>query len=231
MQEFDHLEEIIVRLLAPDGCPWDREQTMKSIRANVLEEAAELLDAIDSEDNAHIREELGDLFFVLVFMGKLAEKEQRCTLSEALQEASAKLVRRHPHVFGDVEIKDSEAVMKQWAEIKQQEKGKSQRTSVLDGIPRALPSLSRAQKVHKKIRKSGVALAEGYQAGNGGGGVSSAFAFENELELGRLLSDIACVAQEKGLDAEQALRQTLVLQERDFRAKEAEAKAKGGVKV
>lgn len=229
MQEFDQLVGIIERLMAPDGCPWDREQTMKSIRSNILEEAAELIDAIDSEDNTHICEELGDVFFVLVFLCKLAEKEQRCTMIEALQEANAKLVRRHPHVFGDVEIKDSEAVLKQWAEIKQQEKGKAERTSVLDGIPHALPSLARAQKISKKIRKTEFAesfqpVGESCSHSQGKSSMSGKSVFESEAQLGKHLLEIVWTAQEKGLDAEQALRQALVQQESAFRAVEAAAR-------
>lgn len=101
MREFDELIEIIDRLLGPDGCPWDKEQTLQSLRSSVLEEVCEVIEAIDLNDNAHIKEELGDLFFNTIFLCKIAEKEKRFTVTEILKELNEKLIRRHPHVFGE----------------------------------------------------------------------------------------------------------------------------------
>jgi len=206
MKAFDQVLETTERLLGPGGCPWDQEQTMKSTRPCIIEEACELVEALDSEDNSHIQEELGDLFFVVLFLCKLAEKEHRCTLNDVLNHLNEKLVRRHPHVFGDVKIEDSEGVLRIWGEIKNKEKGKTQRKSILDGIPKGLPALSRAQKVLKKIGKTD--LTENHT-------------FNDEDSLGHALLALVGEAQSKNLDAEHALRKVLGNLESRFREDEA----------
>jgi uncharacterized protein YabN with tetrapyrrole methylase and pyrophosphatase domain len=212
MDAFKQLLETITHLLGPQGCPWDQVQTMSSIRSNIIEEGSELVEAIDLNDNAHIQEELGDLFFVILFLCKLAEKEGRSTLNDVLHDANQKLVRRHPHVFGDAIIDSIAAHEKQWNEIKQQEKGKDLRTSSLDGIPKDLPSLARTQKVHKRMVEANFP-----EVPIGPKDVPS-LSFETEEELGRVLYAIAASAQEKGLNAEHALRKTLAPLEKAFRA-------------
>lgn len=123
MQEFQSLIDIIERLLAPDGCPWDREQTTRSMRSCLIEETNEVIEAIDHDDNRQMEEELGDLLFNVVFLCRLAEKEGRFNLKDVLQSIIAKLIRRHPHVFGEGKIlATTEEVLKQWKEIKEQEK-------------------------------------------------------------------------------------------------------------
>lgn len=215
MDAFDKLLQTITHLLSPQGCPWDQIQTMSSIRSNVIEEASELVEAIDLNDDLHIQEELGDLFFVILFLCKLAEKEGRSTLNDVLHDANEKLIRRHPHVFGDAKIDDIDALEKQWKEIKQQEKGKSHRTSSLDGIPKDLPSLARAHKVHKKMAAASFPDAPKE---------SPSLSFENEEELGKTLYNIVAQAQEKGLNAEHALRKTLAHLEQAFRTFEISSK-------
>lgn len=212
-QELKRLLEIIERLLGPGGCPWDREQTLHSLRSNIVEESCELVEAIDLNDSQHIKEELGDLCFVALFLCKIAEKEQHCTAAEAIYDISEKLVRRHPHVFGDVQINDSKAVVKQWNEIKSKEKGKSHRKSALDGIPKQLPALARAQKIAKKVRKANFEIVkEKISLSN----------IKDEASLGQLLLQIAALADEAGLDAEHALRKALTHTEKQFRAFEGE---------
>lgn len=208
MNAFEHLIETTDTLLSPQGCPWDREQTMNTMRSSIIEEACELVEAIDLNDNAHIQEELGDLFFIAVFLSKLAEKEGRCNVTDVLKGIDDKLIRRHPHVFGEIKIDNSDAVVKQWGEIKQQEKGKTHRKSALDGIPKDLPSLARAQKVHKKISSAKFPDEPLF---------SKEASFENEEELGQTLYHLVAQAQEKGLDAEHALRKTLAHLEKAFR--------------
>lgn len=205
---FQNLLNIMDRLLGPEGCPWDREQTMLSIRSSVVEEACELKEAIEIGDNAHICEEIGDLFLNAVFLSKLAEKERRFSMKDALSALSEKLIRRHPHVFGDTEIEDSDAVKRQWETIKQNEKGKEHRKSILDSVPAGLHVVSRAQKVLKKISRTTYALP---------------IAKENlhtEDELADKLLSLIHEAQSKNFDLELALRRKLTALEDAFRKSE-----------
>lgn len=213
MAEFAKLIEITERLLGPGGCPWDQEQTMMTIRTTILEEVCEVIEAIDVGDNPHIRDELGDLFFNVIFLCKLAEKENRFSLKDVLQTLIDKLIRRHPHVFGDVQGIDSvDALIKQWDKIKKSESAHTHRNSDLDGIPRDLPSLARAQKMIKKINKTAYgAIPEAVIKAN----VSS------EESLGQALFTVVAQAQTAGIDAEQALRKTLATLDKDFRQWEA----------
>lgn len=152
---FDRLNGILNLLLSPEGCPWDREQTMLSLRKTLLEETCELIEAIDLNDNAHIAEELGDLFLNALFLCKMAQKEKRCTTPEVLNGLSEKLIRRHPHIFGDAQVTDADHVKRQWDEIKRSENGKETRKSLLDGIPLELPALARAHKMAQRMKKVG----------------------------------------------------------------------------
>lgn len=152
---FDHLNGILNLLLSPEGCPWDREQTMLTLRKTLLEETCELIEAIDLNDNAHITEELGDLFLNALFLCKMAQKEKRCTTPEVLDHLSEKLIRRHPHIFGDAKVTDADHVKRQWDEIKRSENGKESRKSLLDGIPLGLPALARAHKMAARMKKAG----------------------------------------------------------------------------
>ena len=134
----DQLVAIVAQLRSPAGCPWDREQTHASLRASLLEEAYEVVEAIDNRDEANLREELGDLLLQSVFHAQLASEKGRFTFDQVAREISAKLVRRHPHVFAGDHCEDSEAVLARWEEIKLAEKGGSV-ASLLDGIPRGFP--------------------------------------------------------------------------------------------
>ena len=149
---FNRLRAIVTRLRAPDGCPWDREQTHATLRNDLIEEAWEVVDAIGRDDLAHLREELGDLLLQVVMHSQIASEAGHFTLDEVVGEIAEKLVRRHPHVFGEKKLGDSGAVLKQWDEIKRQEKGAA---SVLDNISPALPALMRAEKVQKRAARVG----------------------------------------------------------------------------
>lgn len=207
MENVDHLLAVVDLLLGENGCPWDREQTMKSIRQDLLEEVSELIEAIDSEDNQHIEEELGDLFFNVIFLGRLAEKEGRTDLNKVLHLITEKLIRRHPHVFCDEKIEPSEELLKRWDQIKLTEKGKEKRTSILDGIPKSLPALARFQKIAKKIKKTEFC------------GLPQPITHEfiDEKEFGKYLGRVVLKGIEQGLDAEHALKNYLVEIESDFR--------------
>jgi MazG family protein len=147
------LRAIVSLLRSPEGCPWDREQTHESLRAGLLEEACETIDAISNADDANLREELGDLLLQIIFHTDLAAERGAFTLEDAAQHTCEKLIRRHPHVFGDVDAADTQAVLRQWEQIKREEKG--ERASIMEGIPRALPALIRAANIQKKAARVG----------------------------------------------------------------------------
>lgn len=150
----DRLREIVHILRSPGGCPWDIEQTQQSLIPNILEEAYEAVDAIRSGNIEHMREELGDLLLQVVMQCEIASETGKFVIEDVARDVAGKLVRRHPHVFGDSQAGDSEAVLKQWEEIKHAEKGEPQRR-LLDGLPGGLPSLMKAGKIQKKVEKVG----------------------------------------------------------------------------
>jgi MazG family protein len=213
MNEFKSLINTLDRLLAPDGCPWDREQTMQSMRHSLVDETYEVIEAIDLNDNRQMEEELGDLLFNVVFLCKLAEKEGRFTLQDALKHIVAKLIRRHPHIFGEGQLKTSEDVLKQWEQIKQIEK-KGERHSVLDGIPKDLPALARAQEMAKKLKKLHFTSQADPQT------------FSVEEQTGELLWNSVQEIAKQGIQAEQALRRRLAQIESEFRKWEQQQETK-----
>jgi len=151
---FESLQEIIAHLRAPEGCPWDREQTHESLRSTLLEEAYEVLAAIDAGDLAALREELGDLLLNVVMQAQIATESETFRMSDVIADLIAKLRRRHPHVFGDVLADTAAQVVANWNAIKQREKGRPDR-SALDGIPDALPALAQAQKMARRAEQAG----------------------------------------------------------------------------
>lgn len=153
--EFEKLVNTVRKLRSEEGCPWDREQHLFSVKNQFIEEAFELLDALDKEDIANIREELGDVLFHTVFHSVMAEDESRFSLDEVISEVNAKLIRRHPHVFGTENLTSSDEVLANWDEIKKQEKKAKLAESILNDIPAAYPSVMRALKIQEKVRKVG----------------------------------------------------------------------------
>jgi len=149
----DRLHEIVSRLRAPDGCPWDREQTHASLRAALIEECYEVVDAINRSDDSNLREELGDLLLHVVFHSQLAEERGVFAFDEVAADICEKLVRRHPHVFGDDAAADTDEVLQRWEHIKRQEKGAG--ASIIDERDSAQPALMRAQNVQKKAARVG----------------------------------------------------------------------------
>jgi len=147
------LAEIVARLRAPDGCPWDREQTHESLRAALVEECYEAVEAISRADDNNLREELGDLLLHVVMHAHMAGERGAFAFSDVVDGICEKLVRRHPHVFGEAAAADSEEVLRQWEQIKRAEKGAS--ASVLDNLPASLPALLRAQNAQKKAARVG----------------------------------------------------------------------------
>jgi tetrapyrrole methylase family protein/MazG family protein len=152
---WNDLVRVIATLRAPGGCPWDREQTHESIKRNLLEEAYEAAEAIEKDDPAKLEEELGDLLMQPVMHAVIAAEEGVFTLDDVIAGITTKLIRRHPHVFGDVDAEDTEAVLKNWEAIKRAEKGNADRTSILDGVPVTMPALMRAMDISRKAAKAG----------------------------------------------------------------------------
>ncbi len=208
----DQLIAIMARLRSPKGCPWDREQDHRSLRWHAVEEVYELLDAIDSGDDHELEEELGDLLLQVVFHCQLAHERGVFDFNDVTQNIADKLIRRHPHVFGGVKVKNVDQVWANWEKIKRAEKqGTSRaRPSALDGIPKHLPALLRAEKLVKKARRAKLP------------GVSARRRLSRP-ELSRELFQLAQYAQSKGWSAEDLLRAETRKQESRWRRLEQKA--------
>ncbi len=211
LSTFDRLCEIVAQLRAPDGCPWDREQTHESLLPALIEEAYEVAGAVRAKDDANFREELGDLLLLIVMHAEIAQETGRFKIDSVIGDVTEKLIRRHPHVFGKSDARDSGAVLKQWESIKRAEKtGKH----YLDGLPAALPALVRAQKAQSKVARVNfdwselrdvIAKIEEETAET-----KSAIASQDrraiEDEIGDLLFAVVDLARKCKLDAESALQ-------------------------
>jgi len=207
----DDLLRVMARLRSPTGCPWDREQDHLTLRYHAVEEVYELMDAIEAGDDHEMAEELGDLLLQVVFHCQLARERGAFDFDQVARRIVDKLIRRHPHVFGNSDAKTVDAVWAQWEQIKKAEKQgtKHHRPSALDGIPKHLPALLRAEKLVKKARKAKLLSEPKGKA-----------AARSKQELGKLLFDIAHYAQSKGWSAEELLRTETRKRERGFRRAE-----------
>jgi MazG family protein len=212
-QTFPTLVELMQRLLAPDGCPWDREQDFASLRRYVLEEACEVIDAIDATDHDQLREELGDLALQVVFLAELARKQSLFGPDDVVRAIVDKLVRRHPHVFADLAVSGAEEVLKNWETIKANEKAER---PLLDGVPRSLPALYRAQRMSEKVSRVGFDWPDGRGSRDKVSEelheLDEAIASNDEQrvehELGDMLFALVNLARHQGVDAELCLRKT-----------------------
>lgn len=209
MDQFDSLLHVAEELLGPNGCPWDQKQTFLSLQPYVLEEAHEVIEAVDADDDRKMIEELGDLLYTIVFYGKLGERTGRFTIEEIVKSIKEKLIRRHPHVFGEVKVEDADEVVKNWEKIKAAEKGKNKPPSILDGIPPTLPALVKAQKILKRIQRAGSSLLPKTDSSH-----------VSEEEIGNQLLQLIWRAEQSGVDAESALRRSLAELEGAFRDSE-----------
>jgi len=214
-QAIEHLLSLMERLRGPGGCPWDREQTLQSLRPYVLEETYEVLEAIDAGDVREHREELGDLLLQIVFQAQLRREEGAFDFADVAEAISGKLVSRHPHVFGDAEVKDAEGVLRQWAALKREEKRKKGRgQSVLEGVPREMPALARADRLTEKASRIGFDWPEASGArakldeelGELDRAIAGGDRAEVEHELGDALFALANLARKLAIAPEEALR-------------------------
>ncbi len=235
MEEFDRLCEIVRRLRAPDGCAWDREQTHASLVPGLLEEAYEVADAIRAQDDGNLCEELGDLLLQAVMHAQMASEEQRFTIAEVAREVGDKLVRRHPHVFGDAQADDSGAVLKQWDAIKRAEKNADENAPYFSGLTRALPALMLAQKTQTKAARVGFDWSEIFdvfakveeELGEVKDAIASGDAAAIADEIGDLLFATVNLARKNKLDAETLLAAATEKFIKRFHALEAELQHEG----
>lgn len=154
-KNFDEIVRIMARLRGPEGCPWDKEQTRESLKPFLVEETYEVLEAIDEVSPPKIKEELGDLLFQIVFHSRIAEERGEFNIEEVLENISSKMIRRHPHVFGEKSLKTSDEVLADWELIKKKEKGNAGRKSILEGVPKELPALIRAHRLQERAARVG----------------------------------------------------------------------------
>ena len=233
---FRRLVAIMTRLRGPGGCPWDHEQTHESLKQYLLEESHEVFKAIDEKDDEELRLELGDVALQVVFHAEIAREEGRFDVDDVLEGICEKLIRRHPHVFSDAKADTTEEVLSNWEQIKKEEKGeRSEERSVLDGVPRTLPALQRAQRVQsraahvgfdwdsadgafEKIQEEWDELKKAAQSGD---------KEEQSDELGDLLFSIVNFARLSGFRAEEILVQGVDKFERRFRAMEKSISTQG----
>lgn len=211
--------EIVTRLRGPDGCPWDKEQTPASIRGNLLEEAYECVEAINDGEPEHIQEELGDLYLLATMFAVMYEEEGAFTLADSLGTIAEKLIRRHPHVFGDSTADTPDAVIVQWNDIKEKVEGRRKKDSALDSVSRALPPLERAYKLQKAAAKVGFdwpdhagtwdKLAEELQESRQVCTAGDTDLAAIEDELGDLLFSAINVARKHHVDPAVALHRTI----------------------
>ena len=214
------LIQVMAKLRSPEGCPWDREQSHESLRFHAVEEVYELMDAIEAGDDHEMMEELGDLLLQVIFHSQLAQERGAFDFDQVARHIVEKLIRRHPHVFGEVKIKDVEGVWAQWEQIKRAEKTgtRHERPSALDGIPKHLPALLRAEKLMKKARKAGLMTSSTTRPSN---------AKRTKAAVAREIFALTEYAQQRGWSAEALLRSELQKTERALRRRE-KIKAKAG---
>ncbi len=228
---FEDLCNVMMLLRGEGGCPWDREQTHKSLRRDLIEETYEAVEAIDLEDTELLREELGDVLLQVVFHARIEEEQDNFNIEDVITELCAKLIHRHPHVFGEVKVEDSDQVLVNWDKIKNDEKQRVTFTSRLRSVPFCLPALMRAQKVGKRanvfdfpdacsaLEKVKEELAEIEEAMATGEGVTE--------ELGDLLLSVTSLARKCSVDSEEALTGATEKFISRFEALEAELEKNG----
>lgn len=222
MSAIDELRQTMVRLRAPDGCPWDREQTHQTLARCLIDECSELLDTIDRNDLPHMREELGDVLIQVVFHAQLAAERGDFDFDDVARAINAKLIRRHPHVFGDGRADNSAAVIEVWEKVKAAERAAAGKTeSAIFQPPPRLPALMFAEAVWKQMEKKQLSAAGVVDTAR----VAALGRRLDEATLGRRLFELAAAARARGLDPEGALRKECdrVMHDAEARVQKARA--------
>ncbi len=213
---FESLVEVIATLRGENGCPWDREQTHASLKSTLIEETYETVEAIDSGKPEKLKEELGDLLLNIMLQAQIAAENNEFDIYDVIDTLTEKLIRRHPHVFGDVNVDNADDVVKNWEAIKSQEAGYEDRNSVLDGIPQALPALLRGQKIQKRAARVGfdwdnisdVVAKVDEELEEVKECLQSDDSDEIEMEIGDLLFSVVNLCRFVDLQAEETLRKS-----------------------
>jgi MazG family protein len=232
---FEDLVKVMDRLREPGGCPWDREQDWSSLRQYVIEEAYEVVEAIDHGDPAHVAEECGDLLFQVVFLSRIAREEGWFDVYDTITSIRDKLVHRHPHVFSDVIAETPEEVLKNWEALKAQERAEKGQTGALDGVASALPGLVRAMKLGQKASRvgfdwpdtAGVVAKVDEEIGELKEALAADQADEIRHELGDALFALAQLGRVLGVNPEDALREASGRFETRFRKVESGVREEG----
>jgi len=232
---FKELVDIIAKLRSEDGCPWDREQTHETLKIGIIEEAYEVIETINQKDDEKLEEELGDLLMQVLLNAQIAKDEGKFDITGVIQKINEKLIRRHPHVFGDLDVKDSDEIMKNWDRIKSEERANKDETSLFDSIPISLPALIQAHKVQsrasrvgfdwnktddvlKKVEEEVEELKES---------IDNADPPNIEEEIGDILFSIVNLSRFLNVEPEDALRKTTAKFIRRFKQMEAQIAQKG----
>lgn len=206
MSAIEELKATMARLRAPDGCPWDQEQTHATLVRCLIDEVSELIDTIDRQDYPHMREELGDVLIQVVFHAQIAAEQGRFDFDDVARDINEKLIRRHPHVFGTGKLETSEQVIAEWEKIKATEKKNgpaSAGSKVFKDLPPRLPALMFAEAVWKQVEKKGLPVHDIVDTSH----VDALGRHLDEASLGRMLFELTAAARARGLDPEGALRQ------------------------
>ena len=232
---FDKLVEVIAALRGENGCPWDKAQTHETLKSDLIEETYEVIEAVDAGQPQKVQEELGDLLMVVMLYAQIAKDDGHFSINEVLQSVTEKLIRRHPHVFGELQVSSKAEVLKNWEAIKRTEAGYEERQSVLDGIPEHLPNLMRADKLQRRAARVGFdwdtvadilpKVEEELRE------VKETIAAEDraalEMELGDLLFAVVNVCRFLDIQAEEALRKANRKFTARFKQMEAELERRG----
>ena len=210
---FQDLVDIMALLRAPGGCPWDREQTHESIRKNFIEETYEVCEAIDNNDTANLREELGDVLLQVLFHAQMEREAGRFDIGDVIDEVCKKLVVRHPHIFGDVSADTAEKVLENWEDIKIRTKGQTDGKKRLEDVPKSLPALMRGYKVVKRAEKAGADLGDPAAVAEEEkrllDGIVSAENAEKEDIMGKILINLVILAKKFEIEPEEALTKAI----------------------
>ncbi len=211
---FQDLLDIVKKLRGEGGCPWDIEQTHQSIKQSIIEEGYELIETLDNEDWENVADESGDLLLQVVFHAQIGKENGEYNIDDVINAVCRKLIHRHPHVFGDVKVKDADEVLANWNQIKRDDRGQKSVAQDMEGVSKYLPSLMRAQKIQSKAEKGGYVFSEPVFAAESIANLLNVMLGNTEPEIaekyiGKVLFETVSIAKKMGIDAETALNRQI----------------------